>query len=59
MNEYRTVSACENAENTFLPVMAYVPVQTLTTVFEAERALHCGTLFPEIYKPFKGGHKNG
>lgn len=58
MNEYRT-TAMRDSEAPFLPVMAYVPCQTLTTVFEAERALQCGTLFPEIYKPFKGGRRNG
>lgn len=58
MNDYRTVTTCDK-EIPFLPVMAYVPRQTLTTVFETERALQCGTLFPEIYKPFKGGRRNG
>ncbi len=58
MNDNRTISTCEQ-ETPFLPVMAYVPRQTLTTVFEAERGFLCGTLFPEIYKPFKGGHRNG
>lgn len=58
MEAYRTIAACEK-DVPFLPVMAYVPPQTLTTVYETERAFHCGTLFPEIYKPFKGGRKNG
>ncbi len=58
MNEYVTAAVREN-ELSFLPVMAYVPRQELQTVFEPERALQCGTLFPEIYKPFKGGYRNG
>ncbi len=58
MNNYRAAVNCDK-EAPFLPVMAYVPRQTLTTVYEAERALHCGTLFPELYKPFKGGCRNG
>ncbi len=58
MNDYRAAVACDK-ETPFLPVMAYVPRQSLTTVFEAERAFYCGTLFPELYKPFKGGCRNG
>lgn len=58
MNDCHSITS--NAqEMPFLPVMAYVPRQTLTTVFEAERGFLHGTLFPEIYKPFKGGCKNG
>ena len=43
----------------YLPVMAFIQAQTLEAVFEPEQALHCGTLFPELYKPFKGGRKHG
>ena len=34
--------------------MAYVPMQTDTTVYEAEKALQTGTLFPVLNKPFAG-----
>ncbi len=59
------MNTCANAicnrqdESVFLPVMAYVPRQELQVVYEAEQALRCGTLFPEINKPFKGGCRNG
>ncbi len=34
--------------------MAYVPMQTDTTVYEPEKALQTGTLFPVLNKPFAG-----
>ena len=34
--------------------MAYVPMQTDTTVYDAEKALQAGTLFPVLNKPFVG-----
>ncbi len=40
--------------------MAYVPWQELQAVYEPESALHCGTLFPELAKPFmRGGCRRG
>jgi len=57
VNEHVTTST--DRELPFLPVMAYVPRQELQTVYEPENALACGTLFPEIFKPFKGGRRNG
>jgi hypothetical protein len=35
--------------------MAYVPFQTDTTEYTPEKALKCGTLFPDLNKPFLGG----
>ena len=35
--------------------MAYVPFQTDTTEYTPEMALKCGTLFPDLNKPFLGG----
>lgn len=35
--------------------MAYVPFQTDSTMYEAEKALCCGTAFPDLDKPFYGG----
>lgn len=34
--------------------MAYVPMQTDTTVFDEAKALSEGTLFPCLCKPFRG-----
>ena len=35
--------------------MAYVPVQQWGEVFSDEKALSCGTLFPDLVFPFLGG----
>ena len=34
--------------------MAYVPMQTDTSVYDMEKALQTGTLFPVLNKPFAG-----
>ena len=34
--------------------MAYVPMQRYTQVFEPEKGLCVGTIFPELDKPFLG-----
>lgn len=34
--------------------MAYVPWQNFHTVYEVDKALGYGTIFPELYKPFLG-----
>ncbi len=34
--------------------MAYVPMQTDTTVYDTEKAMQTGTLFPVLNKPFAG-----
>lgn len=34
--------------------MAYVPMQTFKTTFPLGKALHVGTIFPELCKPFVG-----
>lgn len=34
--------------------MAYVPWQHFHTVYEVDKALGCGTIFPELYKPYTG-----
>lgn len=40
--------------------MAYVPWQELQDVYEPEKALFRGTIFPELDKPFTaGGNCNG
>ena len=37
-----------------VPAMAYVPFQQWGEVYEPERALDAGTLFPVLDKPFYG-----
>ncbi len=34
--------------------MAYVPWQFMHETYEPEKALQCGTIFPELNKPFLG-----
>jgi len=34
--------------------MAYVPWQRWNQTYELEKALSCGTIFPELNKPFFG-----
>lgn len=34
--------------------MAYVPWQHFNSVYEPDKALMCGTIFPELNKPFLG-----
>ena len=34
--------------------MAYVPWQFFHETFEPDKALECGTIFPELSKPFYG-----
>mgnify|MGYP002525802375 CR=1 FL=1 len=52
-----SLPATEGAEPIRNPVlaMAYVPLQTLTTVYTDEDALSQGTLFPDLDKPFLKG----
>ncbi len=38
----------------FPVAMAYVPWQNWHTVYDLERGLSCGTIFPELDKPFLG-----
>jgi len=34
--------------------MCYVPWQKWESIFDVEKGLDCGTIFPCLYKPFKG-----
>ncbi|MEG0962987.1 MAG: spore coat associated protein CotJA [Lachnospiraceae bacterium] len=34
--------------------MAYVPWQTFNHVYDPDKALQCGTIFPELNLPFYG-----
>ena len=51
-------TACSAAraedDNAVLPVMAYVPIQSFGQVYSDCQALHSGTLFPALDKPFTG-----
>lgn len=42
-------------EHGFTPVMAYVPIQELTTVYEPYQGFSKGTIFPDLDKPFLKG----
>ena len=42
-------------KNEYVPGMAYVPWQYFTTVYEPDKALEAGTIFPELDKPFLAG----
>lgn len=44
-------------KDNFVIAMAYVPWQHFTTVFETDKALEVGTIFPELEKPFRGGRR--
>jgi hypothetical protein len=47
-------------ENAKFPVaMAYVPWQKFTSVYEPDKALEIGTIFPELNLPFYGGRGCG
>ena len=46
-------SVHENSE--FAVAMAYVPWQNFTTVYDPDKALEVGTIFPELDKPILGG----
>ena len=38
----------------FAVAMGYVPWQNLHTLYEPDKALQVGTIFPELNKPFEG-----
>ena len=51
--------AKENLKEEFPVAMAYVPWQKFQNTFSPSKALMCGTIFEELYKPFlgKGGRR--
>lgn len=53
-NETATHSQTDQCDN-MVVAMAYVPWQTLNTVYEPENAFPRGTLFPELDKPLMVG----
>ena len=44
-----------NSCSEFVIAMAYVPWQYFNTVYDPDKALQAGTIFPELDKPFFGG----
>ena len=55
----RSRCACEpdaasDRQPEYVLAMAYVPWQYLTTLYEPDKALKVGTIFPELNKPFEG-----
>ena len=46
-------SSCDELNNMPL-AMAYVPWQEWRNIYEAEKGFHCGTIFEELNKPFRG-----
>ena len=57
-NREKTIVQFQNVSSELPPniavAMAYVPMQTDTTVYDADKALCEGTLFPTLNKPFAG-----
>lgn len=51
--------AVEDNRECFPLAMAYVPWQKFQNTFSPSKALMCGTIFEELYKPFlgKGGRR--
>lgn len=45
--------------NEFPVAMAYVPWQKFSKVYEPDKALEAGTIFPELDKPFYGSRGMG
>lgn len=46
-------------DNDFALAMAYVPWQYFDTVYEPDKALEIGTIFPELDKPFLAAGRCG
>ena len=49
------VQAKQSGSECDLPVMVYLQMQQLCSVYQPEQALTQGTLFPELDKPFMMG----
>lgn len=47
------------SDTAFPPAMAYVPWQYFTTVYETDKALEVGTIFPELDRPFLAAGRCG
>lgn len=63
MNQHQSCNPCnmsqaEDVLNGLPLAMAYVPWQTFHHTFDLCKALHVGTIFPELCKPFCGKRGN-
>jgi hypothetical protein len=45
--------SCDSMDN-FALAMCYVPWQHWNKIYDIDKGLACGTIFPELYKPFLG-----
>lgn len=54
-SEHMRLPKCRDCDMNNMPVaMAYVPWQHFNTVYDVDKALQCGTIFPELNKPWYG-----
>lgn len=53
--EYRFKQSMQPLPEDCAVAMAYVPIQTDTTVYDDMKALYEGTLFPVLNRPFMRG----
>lgn len=57
-NNYRQQQQSRSAKQTFCETealaMAYVPWQKWQNIYDAEKGLACGTIFQDLYLPFRG-----
>ncbi len=54
-NQAMSERGCSREALQSMPLaMAYVPWQFWGQTYELEKALQCGTIFPELNKPFLG-----
>ena len=49
------IGTCGCVGDSWLAVMAFIPVQVLNEVYEPECGFSRGTIFPELDKPFLAG----
>lgn len=53
--EFQQCQRCGSLDLNNMPIaMAYVPWQYFDKVYEVDKALQYGTIFPELNKPFYG-----
>ena len=53
------VPECPSMEREYALAMAYVPWQCFDAVYEPDKALEVGTVFPELDKPFLAAGRCG
>ena len=51
----KSTQICRSDPQASFPIaMAYVPWQRWGTLYDPEKGLECGTIFPDLNKPFLG-----